>query len=113
MEIFKWILVIILLLIAMISNYYQNILLIIRILIIIITIFISGILISLTKAGKLFRIFFQESKQEMRKVRWPGNKETLYTTLIVVTATAIMSIILWGLDTILLSIISFLTNLRL
>ncbi|WWO96383.1 MAG: preprotein translocase subunit SecE [Candidatus Dasytiphilus stammeri] len=111
-EILKWILAVILLMIAIMSNHYQNIRLVIRILTVIITILTAVFIVSLTKNGKVLLNFFLESQQEMRRIIWPSKQETLHTTLIVVTATAIMSLILWGLDRILFFIISFLTNVR-
>ncbi|ECE6377310.1 preprotein translocase subunit SecE, partial [Salmonella enterica subsp. enterica] len=39
-------------------------------------------------------------------------QETLHTTLIVAAVTAVMSLILWGLDGILVRLVSFITGLR-
>lgn len=48
---------------------------------------------------------------EMRKVIG-ARQETLHTTLIVAAVTAVMSLILWGLDGILVRLVSFITGLR-
>ncbi len=42
---------------------------------------------------------------------WPTRQETLHTTLIVAAVTAVMSLILWGLDGILVRLVSFITGL--
>ncbi len=56
--------------------------------------------------------FAREARVEM-KVIWPTRQETLQTTLIVAAVTAVMSLILWGLDGILVRLVSFITSLRL
>ena len=53
-----------------------------------------------------------EARTEVRKVIWPTRQETLHTTLIVAAVTAVMSLILWGLDGILVRLVSFITGLR-
>ncbi|HMI77006.1 MAG TPA: preprotein translocase subunit SecE, partial [Buchnera sp. (in: enterobacteria)] len=57
--------------------------------------------------------FIYQSKNEIKKIIWPNQKETFYTTFIVVIATICMSLILWGLDNILFRLVSFITHLRL
>ena len=54
----------------------------------------------------------REARTEVRKVIWPTRQETLHTTLIVAAVTAVMSLILWGLDGILVRLVSFITGLR-
>lgn len=66
----------------------------------------------LTNKFKNILSFLNEAKNEARKVIWPSFKDTLHTTVIVITITIIMSIILWGLDAILFQLVSFITNLR-
>ncbi|ADV33943.1 preprotein translocase, SecE subunit [Candidatus Blochmanniella vafra str. BVAF] len=61
----------------------------------------------ITKIGKLLIIFLKESSIELRKVVWPTYQDSLNTTLIVVVVTVIVSLVLWGLDTVLLHVISF------
>lgn len=63
--------------------------------------------------GKATLAFAREARVEMRKVIWPTRQETLQTTLIVAAVTAVMSLILWGLDGILVRLVSFITSLRL
>ncbi|WP_067569181.1 preprotein translocase subunit SecE [Candidatus Mikella endobia] len=49
---------------------------------------------------------------ELRQIIWPKCQETLQMTLIVTIVTTILSFILWGLDSIIIYIISFITGLR-
>jgi len=66
-----------------------------------------------TIKGKELLYFIYQSKNEIKKIIWPNQKETFYTTFIVVIATICMSLILWGLDNILFRLVSFITHLRL
>jgi preprotein translocase subunit SecE len=54
--------------------------------------------------------FVKEARGELRKVVWPTRPETVQTTLIVVAMVIVMSLILWGLDSILLWIVGLLTG---
>ncbi|QCI23556.1 preprotein translocase subunit SecE [Buchnera aphidicola] len=53
-----------------------------------------------------------ETKQEIYKITWPNLTETFRTTIIVIITTFIISLILWGLDNILIRLVSFITSLR-
>lgn len=83
-----------------------------RFFVLILNILISVVMFFLTKYGKKIFLFFCESKMEINKVIWPTTQESLQTTLIVFLVTIIMAIILWGFDSILINIISFIINLR-
>ncbi|WWO97869.1 MAG: preprotein translocase subunit SecE [Candidatus Dasytiphilus stammeri] len=114
LEIIKWLTVIALLMIAIIGNYYyHHSLLLIRILTIIFMIVTACVIASLTNHGKLILRFFHEAKNEIYKISWPTSQETLHTTLIVTAVTAVISLILWGLDSILFHLVSLITSLRL
>jgi preprotein translocase subunit SecE len=63
-----------------------------------------------TVKGKSALEFARESHKEIRKVVWPTPQETRITTLIVLAATALMGLVLWGLDAILLAIVNFITG---
>ena len=67
---------------------------------------------SLTEKGRTFLAFAKEARIEVRKVVWPTRQETTHTTLIVMVATVIMALILWGLDGILFRAVGFLTGLE-
>jgi len=60
-----------------------------------------------TTSGKSFTEFFKGARQEIKKVVWPTRQETMQTTLVVVLVVAVMSLLLWGLD----SLLSFLISL--
>ena len=54
------------------------------------------------------RDFFRETSSEMKKVTWPTRPEVLGTTMVVIVATLIFAIYLWGCDVIFYKMINFL-----
>jgi len=113
MEAIKWLFVAILLVAAIVGNYYyRDISLPLRALAVVIIIALAGALALVTVKGKASVAFAREARTEMRKVIWPTRQEALQTTLIVAVVTAVMSLILWGLDGILIHLVSFITDLR-
>ena len=107
LEAMKWVVVVALLLVAIVGNYlYRDIMPPLRALAVVI------LPALLTTKGKATVAFAREARTEVRKVIWPTRQETLHTTLIVAAVTAVMSLILWGLDGILVRLVSFITGLR-
>ncbi|QJC28278.1 preprotein translocase subunit SecE [Enterobacteriaceae endosymbiont of Plateumaris braccata] len=114
LEYIKWIISIILFISIIIYDYlYQNLELPIRIIIICPILILIIFIILSTNKGKKILLFIRETRIETRKVVWPTYKETLQITLIIIIITLIMSLIIWGLDSILIYLISLLTNMRL
>jgi preprotein translocase subunit SecE len=54
------------------------------------------------------RDFFRETSSEMKKVTWPTRSEVVGTTVVVIVATLIFAIYLWGCDVIFYRMINFL-----
>ena len=109
----KWLVVAVLLIVAIVGNFlYRDVSLPLRAMAVVVIIAIAGALALLTTQGKATVAFAREARTEMRKVIWPTRQETLHTTLIVAAVTAVMSLILWGLDGILVRLVSFITGLR-
>ncbi|HVS31965.1 MAG TPA: preprotein translocase subunit SecE [Thermoanaerobaculia bacterium] len=54
------------------------------------------------------RDFFRETRSEMTKVTWPGKNEVVGTTVVVLIATIIFAIYLWGCDFLFYKAIGFL-----
>ncbi|VAX77165.1 Protein translocase subunit SecE [Serratia symbiotica] len=112
-EALKWLIVVILLVTAIVGNYYyRNCSPIFRGLVVVLAIIVSGAIALMTGKGKAIVAFAREAKIEVRKVIWPTRKETLHITLIVAAVTVVMSMVLWGLDVVLFRLVSFLTGLR-
>lgn len=112
-EMMKWLVFFALLALAIWGNsYFGQLNLPLRALAVVIIIAIAGAVALTTSKGKAAVVFAREARTEVRKVVWPTRQETLQTTLIVAVVTAIMSLILWGLDGILVRLVSFITGLR-
>lgn len=63
-----------------------------------------------TQKGKRFWQFAIASKNELRKVVWPTKQETFQTTAMVIAVVAIVGLILWGVDMMLLKIVAWITG---
>jgi len=75
---------------------------------------LAGILVlavvSFTDKGKQFWSFASEAKVELYKVVWPNRQETLQSTMLIVVFVMIAGLLLWGIDSLLLSAVSFMTG---
>lgn len=109
----KWILVGILLLGGLVLNYYFGqvavAIQVIGWLVLIAAVAAIGVT---TEKGKALLEFARESRTELRKVVWPTRQETVNTTLLVIALVVVMSIFLWGIDSFLLWVVSWLTGQR-
>ncbi|MDX7993126.1 preprotein translocase subunit SecE [Xenorhabdus sp. Reich] len=113
LDIAKWLSVAVLLVVAIVGNYYyREYNLPLRAIAVVAIVALAGAAALWTVKGKAALAFAREARIEMRKVIWPTRQEALHTTLIVAAVTAIMSLILWGLDGILVRLVSFITGLR-
>ncbi|CDH25173.1 preprotein translocase subunit SecE [Xenorhabdus bovienii] len=113
LDIAKWLLVAVLLVVAIVGNYYyREYNLALRAIAVVAIVALAGVVAFWTAKGKATLAFAREARVEMRKVIWPTRQEALHTTLIVAAVTAVMSLILWGLDGILVRLVSFITGLR-
>ena len=65
-----------------------------------------------TTQGRNLTDLWFESVAEIKKVIWPTKKETMQTTGVVLLMIFVMGLILWLLDSILIKIVAFLTNIH-
>lgn len=72
----------------------------------------AGFVASKTQKGRWVVEFFRESRVELRKVVWPTREETTQTTLVVAAMVVVLAIVLWGVDSILIWVIGWLTGQR-
>ena len=84
----------------------------IRVVAVIVLLLISLGVAATTNQGRKALGFFQDARTELRRIVWPSRPEATQTTFIVVGVTVFVSLILWGLDPIIVSIITFLTDWR-
>jgi preprotein translocase subunit SecE len=109
----KWSLSIVILLAGMISNhYYSNVSMPVRALVWLMVMAVAAFIATKTQKGKWVVEFFRDSRMEMRKVVWPTREETMQTTMVVGAMVVILSLVLWGMDGILVSLIGWLTGQR-
>jgi preprotein translocase subunit SecE len=63
-----------------------------------------------TAVGRSVWHFATESRAEVRKVVWPTRQETLQTLLIITIAVLLTALFLWLVDSLLFSIVRYLTG---
>ena len=100
---------VILLLAIYANNYFSHQAIAIRLIGWIIAALILTSLFFYTALGRRFWAFAQASRAELRKVVWPTREETVRTTLIVMAMVIVAGLFLWGIDTLLLWAVAFLT----
>lgn len=109
----KWIVVILILAGAVVGNYiYGDQSVLIRAVAVVTAVVIAGFIAAQTVKGRNAIIFAKEARTETRKVVWPTRQEAVQTTGIVLVATLFMSLVLWGLDTVLFEVVGFITGLQ-
>ena len=54
------------------------------------------------------REFFRDTNAEMQKVSWPSRNEVIGTTVVVIAATIVFALYLWGCDLLFYKAIDFL-----
>ena len=101
-EIIKWILVALLVTVAVVGNYYfgEQPLLYRVVAVLVLGALAAGVFVQ-TSQGQAFTRLLRESRIEIKKVVWPTRQETMQTTAFVVVIVLIMSLALWGFDTLL------------
>ncbi len=63
-----------------------------------------------TAVGRTIWQFAADSRSEVRKVVWPTRQETLQTLLIITIAVLLTALFLWAVDSLLFSIVRYLTG---
>jgi len=113
LDFLKWGVIVLLLAGAVVGNYFfaeQSVL--VRALAVVATIIVAGLVAMQTVKGRNAVAFARESRTEVRKVVWPTRQEAVQTTGIVLVATLIMSLLLWGLDSVLFWVVGLVTGLK-
>lgn len=109
-----WAVAIVLFSVAAIGNAYfaTHFSFIVRILLLVVLLIGAVVAAAFTNQGQKAIGFMKDSRQELRKIVWPKRQETTQTTLIVGAMCLIVALALWGIDSIIVAVINFLTNLR-
>jgi preprotein translocase subunit SecE len=109
LDVVKWILAIAFLAAAVVGNYmYANEPLLYRVLGVVFLMLVGAGIALTSSQGKAFLKLLREANIERRKVVWPTRQETTQTTMIVVVVVVLMSLVLWGVDSLLSWLISLL-----
>lgn len=109
----KWGVAILLLAGAVVGNYiYGDQSVLIRAIAVVAAIVFAGIIAGQTEKGRTAIEFAREARTETRKVVWPTRQEAVQTTMIVLVATLFMSLVMWGLDSLLFELVGFITGLK-
>ncbi|WP_158771320.1 MULTISPECIES: preprotein translocase subunit SecE [unclassified Paraglaciecola] len=112
LDLVKWLVVVVLLGGAVAANsIYGDISVLYRALGVVAAVVVAGFMAASTEKGSSFLTFAKDARTEVRKVVWPTRQEATQTTIIVLVATAFMSLLLWGLDLIIVQLVSFITGL--
>ena len=109
----KWGIIILLLAAAIGGNYYygqESVLL--RAVGVVVAVGIAGLIAMQTLKGRTAVSFAKESRTEVRKVVWPTRQEAIQTTGIVLVVTLLMSLLLWGLDSVLFWLVGLITGMK-
>ena len=113
-NIFLWLLTVVIIAVTAFGNIYfqDQYSTPIRVVAVVVLLLISLGVAAMTNQGRKALGFFKDSRTELRKIVWPTRPEATQTTFIVVGVTVFVSLILWGLDSIIVRIITFLTDWR-
>ncbi len=112
LDMLKWVVVFALLAGLVTANtMYGEISVLYRAIAIVVVVAVAGSIAATTEKGSTFLSFAKESRTEVRKVVWPTRQEANQTTLIVLAATLVMALILWGLDGIIVRVVGFITGI--
>jgi preprotein translocase subunit SecE len=110
---FKWLTVILLLAAGVVANYYYSqVAWPLRLLAWMLGLPVVALVAFQTQQGKQVLEFIREARVELRKITWPTRPETIQTTFIIAVMVVILSIALWGIDGVLMTLIGWLTGQR-
>ena len=107
----KWVIISTLLAAAVAGNYvYGEESVLIRAFAVVVLVGVAGLVALQTEKGRNAALFAKEARTEVRKVVWPTRQEAVQTTGIVLVVTLLMSVLLWGIDFVLLELVALVTG---
>jgi len=99
LDLLKWLLVGALVVVGVVGNQYYSAEPILYRVLVLLAIGAAAVFVGAkTARGQAFLGLAKEARIEIRKVVWPTRQETTQTTLIVVAVVLVMSLLLWGMD---------------
>ena len=113
LDVVKWLFVFLLFAGGIVANYYySNVAWAIRAAVGIVVLVFILLIASQTIKGRKALDVIKGARTELRKVVWPTRQETVQTTLVVVAMVVVTALILWGIDSLFLWFIGWLTGQR-
>jgi preprotein translocase subunit SecE len=110
-DLLKWLVAVALVAVGVVGNqYYSAEPILYRVLALLAIAVVAAFVALQTAKGQLFLGLAKEARVEIRKVVWPTRQETTQTTLIVVAVVLVMALLLWGLDSLLGWLVSFIVG---
>jgi preprotein translocase subunit SecE len=111
LDLLKWLLVGALVVVGVVGNQYYSAEPILYRVLVLLAIGAAAVFAGVqTTRGQAFLGLAKEARVEIRKVVWPTRQETTQTTLIVVAVVLVMSLLLWGMDSLLGWLISLIVG---
>lgn len=111
LDMLKWLIVVLLLGgIVAVDAMYEQVSVLYRALGTVVVVILVGFIAATTAKGLTFINFAKAARIEIRKVIWPTRQEATQTTLIVLAAVVVMSLLLWLLDGIIVRLVSLITG---
>jgi len=110
-DIIKWLVVILLVGTGIVSFYYfdeQSVL--IRVVSLLAIAIVAAWIAAKTEKGKYALDFIHESHIEVRRVVWPTRQETIQMTSVVLFMVVLLALVVWLLDSVLMSVVRLLTG---
>jgi preprotein translocase subunit SecE len=109
-DLVKWLVVAALVVVGVVGNqYFSAEPVLYRVLGLVVLGAVAAFVAFQTARGQSFAVLLKEARVEIRKVVWPTRQETTQTTLIVVAVVLVMALLLWGLDSLLVKGVSWLS----
>lgn len=109
----KWLVVAVLVVAGLAANYYYSQQpWALRLLSWLLLLAVASVVAIQTNQGKKLIEFSRESRTELRKVVWPTRQETVQITFLIASVVVLLSLVLWGIDGVLLRVIGWLTGQR-
>ena len=106
-DVLKWLVVFVLIAAGIAGNQYYNAeSLLYRVLALVVLALVAGFVALQTDRGRRFAVLLKEARVEIRKVVWPTRPELIQTTVIVVVFVLVVSLLLWGMDSLISMLVS-------
>jgi preprotein translocase subunit SecE len=112
MDLVKWIIVAILLG-GLVFAYttYEDVSVLYRALGAVAIVVVAGFIAATTFKGKTFLAFAKDARIEVRKVVWPTRQEVVRMTLVILAATALVGVLLYFIDMIIVWVVGLVTGI--